>query len=156
MGRDIVCGLPGESLSWRSTCAFGNSRSSPIRKNLTVTCKLKLPAEHRYLDIIDLQRDSCAVDLLLQMRCSRGCSQRMTRGAPASPAVMHITSRLHAHCDTHAMDMWRFPELIIGHEDDGTPSEAVCSMCGKRIREAEPPIPGAKVAITAFSMAFQL
>jgi hypothetical protein len=54
------------------------------------------------------------------------------------------------------MDLWRFPELIIGHEDDGTPSEAVCSMCGKRILEDEPPIPNAKDAIMAFSIAFQL
>lgn len=52
--------------------------------------------------------------------------------------------------------LWRFPELIIGYEDDATPAEAVCSMCGKRILDGEPPIPDSKDAIMAFSFAFQI
>jgi len=90
-----------------------------------------------------------------------GCSPKRATAKGAGHgklrlAVIRITRSIYDHCDTHAMDLWRFPELIIGHEDDGTPSEAVCSTCGKWILEAQPLSPNAKDAIMAFSIAFQL
>jgi hypothetical protein len=50
----------------------------------------------------------------------------------------------------------RYAELIIGYETDGTPTAAVCSLCGERIAEEIPkPIEWGEI-ITTFSDHFKI
>ena len=49
----------------------------------------------------------------------------------------------------------RIPELIIGYDVIGTPIEAVCSSCGRRMKEADPLFSIPADAIEAFSIQFR-
>lgn len=48
----------------------------------------------------------------------------------------------------------KLPELIIGYDLNGMPTDAVCSVCGKWMREADPLYSNPSNAITAFSNQF--
>jgi hypothetical protein len=52
------------------------------------------------------------------------------------------------------MNSDRQPELMIGYHPDGTISEAVCSRCGERMLDPDPPFLDTREAISAFSVAF--
>jgi hypothetical protein len=49
--------------------------------------------------------------------------------------VTQITGESFLADHTRWMLSDRHPELIIGHEPDGTPSAAVCSLCGEWMAE---------------------
>ena len=71
--------------------------------------------------------------------------------------VMGVTSSVAERVDTRSMDPWRSPELVIDYGPEGTPSGAVCSMCGRRmLDDGSAPIADAKAAVAAFALAFQL
>jgi hypothetical protein len=52
------------------------------------------------------------------------------------------------------MNSDRQPELIIGYELDGSITEGVCSLCGERMLDPDPPCSDTRDAISAFSIAF--
>jgi hypothetical protein len=52
------------------------------------------------------------------------------------------------------MNSDRQPELMMGYGPDGTISEAVCSGCGERMLDPDPPLLDTRDAISAFSIAF--
>lgn len=76
--------------------------------------------------------------------------------------VMYEVGRLNKAIRDHRAEVGRRatnrknPELIIGHEPDGTPSKAVCSSCGERMPEPNPPFPKPEDTIAAFSVEFRL
>jgi hypothetical protein len=53
------------------------------------------------------------------------------------------------------MDLWQFPELIIGYGDDSEPVEAACSLCGNRMPKPDPPLPDFKDTLAALSIEFR-
>jgi hypothetical protein len=52
------------------------------------------------------------------------------------------------------MNSDRQPELVIGYDPHGAISEAVCSLCGERMLNPDPPCADTRDAIAAFSIAF--
>jgi hypothetical protein len=49
----------------------------------------------------------------------------------------------------------KLPELNIGYDLIGTPIEAICSSCGKRMEEADPLFSVAADAIRHYSLQFR-
>jgi hypothetical protein len=50
--------------------------------------------------------------------------------------------------------MTKLSELIIGHDVTDTPTEAICSVCGKRMVEADSLFSNSHDTIAAFSSQF--
>jgi len=68
--------------------------------------------------------------------------------------VTRVTSDATYRPDTLAMNSDRQPELMIGYDPRGAISEGVCSLCGERMLNPDPPYSDARDAISAFSIAF--
>jgi hypothetical protein len=78
---------------------------------------------------------------------------------PASPdiefcMVTHVTQEASHSLHTLAMNSDTQPELMVGYDPDGTISGAVCSLCGERMLDPDPPFRNTRDAISAFSIAF--